>query len=80
MFCRCFLPPPFCSAHSPTGTRSTLTPGFTVGFRMENLIALDAARVNVKIVIDFFSKITAGLYRWPMALFATYISITDWDE
>ena len=26
-FCRCFLPPPFCSAHFPTGPRSTLAPG-----------------------------------------------------
>jgi len=27
LYCRCFLPLPFCSAHSPTGPRSTLAPG-----------------------------------------------------
>ena len=27
LFCQCFLPPPFCSAHSPTSLRSTLAPG-----------------------------------------------------
>ena len=30
LFCRCFLPPPFCSAHSPTGPRSTLAPGHEI--------------------------------------------------
>ena len=47
-FCWCFLPPPFCSAHSPTGPRSTLAPGL----RKENPVA--------KIVIDFFEKLLRG--------------------
>ena len=35
LFCRCFLPPPFCSAHSPTGPRSTLAPGHELHMLVE---------------------------------------------